>query len=680
MPRRILLPFLACGLLFAALPLGLSKPGLPLALRGDEADYLGSAYSLWQDHDLAFAEADAERVFGQFPFDDQVELRLQTPAEGGRRYDLPLLYPLLAAPALALLGSNGILVFNLLLLLASIGLAVLFLARRGESATLYFALPFVLLSPAFIYAFWMRPSALLFFLGMAAITEGWADERPLPRWRRALAGAALGLAALYVPALLLLAIPLLLQLGRRERSGLPAFAVGLVAAFAIFALVQHQTLGAPYHDGHAYIFTKASDEPWRVPGAALADPEPRPFSGERLLGSLIERRRGFLPYFPLALLALALWRAPRREGWMLAALGVAILAQPFTAVAWPGLPMNPDLLPFYPAFLVFARRIPRLAVVAGAVVATYLLGLQLFGVLGSPIPDGGAHGHVRAFPFNRLPLDPYEVGPGSGLVKLELSGDAPAPTLWAAADQALLGGRELWTYGGEKVELWLESARPLDEIKIQVRTVATPNEIELRHAGGREHYQFQPGAAISQRSIHLRDGVKNGRGNWLYRLELASRGGAKPIWTGESEVDYYIGAAFAYIGTPEETARDLYRVEWLSCGFPPATPAGVDGLALVRARNGSPFLWPSQGATRVRFASRWLDGEGKRILESPERSPLLYPVEPGGELSSWLKVRVPEAPGAYTLEFDAVLENVAWFSDRNGGSTCRQQVEVRPRG
>ncbi len=109
------------------------------------------------------------------------------------------------------------------------------------------------------------------------------------------------------------------------------------------------------------------------------------------------------------------------------------------------------------------------------------------------------------------------------MVKLELSGDDPAPILWAAADQALLGGRELWTYGGENVELWLESAKPLGEVLVQVRTVAKPNVVELRHRGGREKYEFTGDAAISQRPLHLEDGVKNGRGNWLYRLELKSQ-------------------------------------------------------------------------------------------------------------------------------------------------------------
>lgn len=680
MPRRVLLPFLALALFVIAVPAALSKPGLPLFVRGDEAGFLGLSYSLLADRDFVFEAADAERIFGQFPFDPGIEVRLAM-AEGVRRFDAPLLYPLLAVPVLALLGSNGLLVLNLALLLAAAALAANFLERRGLDGGFFFAAPFALLSPALIYAFWMRPGALLFFLGTAAVTEGWADQRPLPTWRRACAGAALGLAAAHLPYLLLLAAPLLLRLFRVERKNAAAFALALAAAFLLLTGAQYAATGAPVAGsaGQVYSFDHAADEPWRRVGGAIADPAPRAFSAERLLISPIERRRGFLPYFPLALLALALWRPGRREGWLLAALAAALAVQPWVGQLAPGLPMNPALLPLYPAFLVFVTRIPRLAVIGGAAAATYLLGLQIFGLLGSPIPDGGAHGHVRAFPFPYLPLDAEEIQPGSGLWRVELSGDEPAPVLWAAADQSLPGSRELWTYGGERVELYLESQRPLGEVLVQMRSEAVPNLIELRHAGGEEVYDFAAAPAVAQRRLALSGGEQLSRGTWLYRLVVESRRGAKPYWSGESASAEYIGAAIVFMGKPAELERDLYHVDWQSCAFRREAPAGFTGLALVRAKNASAFVWPSRGAARIRFASRWLDESGNRVAENPSRSAILHPVEPGGEVALWLKVKTPETPGRYWLEFDAVYEMVAWFSVKSGEPSCRQLVEVVPR-
>lgn len=683
MSRSSLLSFFALGLFLVALPAALFKPGLPLALRGDEATWLGLTGSLLHDRDVDFSAVDAERVFSQFPFDAEVDFHLVS-SENGRRYDATLLYPLLAAPFLGLLGSNGLLVFNLLLVMASIWVAGRFFDRRRlEGSLLLFATPFVLLSPVLIYAFWMRPSALLFFLGTLTFCEGWPEEgQEAAPWRRALAGVACGLLIAHLPYFLLLALPILYRLGRQERRGAAAFAVALVVALGLLAGIHQGVLGSPLpgNAGNTYTLEKASDEPWRSPNGAHPAPPPRPITGERLLLSPIDRRRGFLPYFPLALLALLLWRSPRREAPLLVALVVAILVQPWAGELAPGLPMNPALLPLYAAFLLFVRTIPILPVITASGLATLLLGLQLFGVLGSPIPDGGAHGHVRAFPFNRLPLDVEEIGPGSGLVRLELSGDAPAPVLWAAADQALLGGRELWTYGGETVELFLESQRPLDEILLQMRSIAVPNRLVLKHRGGEEVYDFSAAPAISQRKLKLAAGEKTARGTWIYRLQVASEKGAKPYWVGESEVGDYIGAAIAYIGTPEEVGRDLYDIDWLSCGFPKATWPAQENLALVRARNPGPFYWPSRGASRIRFASRWRNAEGQVVAENPSRSAVRSDIAVGEEVTSWLRVSTPAQPGTYTLEFDAVYENVGWFSAKNGDKTCRQTVTVVPKG
>ena len=683
MSRSSLLSFFAIGLFLVALPAALFKPGLPLALRGDEATWLGLTGSLLYDRDVDFSAADAERVFGQFPFDAEIDFQLQSKPEG-RRFDAAPLYPLLAAPALWLLGSNGLLVLNLALVMASIWVAGLFLARRRlEGSALFFAAPFVLLSPVLIYALWMRPSALFFFLGTIAFCEGWPEEGiVLPRWRRALAGAAFGVLIAHLPFLGLLVLPLLHRLWQQEKRALPVFAGALAAALFTLVGVHQAVLGTslPGRDSTTYTLETAKDEPWRSPNGAQAAPPPRPVTAARLLMSPVERRRGFLPYFPLAILALLLWRSPRREGTLLVALAITILIQPWVGELAPGLPMNPALLPLYPAFLLFVRRIPQLAVIAASGVATLLLGLQLFGVLGSPIPDGGAHGHVRAFPFSRLPLDVEEIGPGSGLVRLGLSGDEPAPVLWAPADQALLGGRELWTYGGEKVELFLESQRPLEQILIQVRSIAVPNRLVLQHRGGEEIYDFAAAPAISQRQLKLAAGEKTARGTWVYRLEIASEKGAKPYWVGESEVGDYIGAAIAYIGTPEEVGRDLYGIDWLSCGFPKATWPAQENLALVRARNPGPFPWPSRGASRIRFASRWRNAEGQIVAENPSRSAVRSDIAAGEEVTSWLRVSTPAQPGTYTLEFDAVYENVGWFSAKNGDKTCRQEVTVVPKG
>ena len=43
-----------------------------------------------------------------------------------------------------------------------------------------------------------------------------------------------------------------------------------------------------------------------------------------------------------------------------------------------------------------------------------------------------------------------------------------------------------------------------------------------------------------------------------------------------------------------------------------------------------------------------------------------------------IDVVAPSAPGTYVLELEPVFENVAWFSERNEGTTSRHTVRVEP--
>jgi hypothetical protein len=80
----------------------------------------------------------------------------------------------------------------------------------------------------------------------------------------------------------------------------------------------------------------------------------------------------------------------------------------------------------------------------------------------------------------------------------------------------------------------------------------------------------------------------------------------------------------------------------------------------------------------VNLAYHWLDASGKQIVEDGLRTPMPWPVPPGGRVSVQQKVLAPPAPGSYILELDPVFETVAWFSEKNGGKTLRIPVEVLP--
>ena len=98
-------------------------------LRGDEGTYVAMAASLARDFDLGFTAPD--RAWAEGHPGGAVALILQRTGQG-LAYSKPVLYPLLAAPFVGLLGDWGATLLNLLLLLGMLGLARAFLERLGE--------------------------------------------------------------------------------------------------------------------------------------------------------------------------------------------------------------------------------------------------------------------------------------------------------------------------------------------------------------------------------------------------------------------------------------------------------------------------------------------------------------------------------------------------------------------
>ena len=80
----------------------------------------------------------------------------------------------------------------------------------------------------------------------------------------------------------------------------------------------------------------------------------------------------------------------------------------------------------------------------------------------------------------------------------------------------------------------------------------------------------------------------------------------------------------------------------------------------------------------MNLAYHWLDESGKVIEKDGQRTPLPWPVPPGGPVEARQKVIAPKTPGRYVLELDPVFETVAWFADKNGGKTLRLLIEVLP--
>ena len=128
-----------------------------------------------------------------------------------------------------------------------------------------------------------------------------------------------------------------------------------------------------------------------------------------------------------------------------------------------------------------------------------------------------------------------------------------------------------------------------------------------------------------------------------------------------------------------------WRVEWAVSSVPPEMRAGERALARVGFRNTGGVLWPDRlsadpsgsGVRAVRLGYRWRKGAaGPVVVDTADRADLPRPLAPGESASLTIDVIAPAEPGSYTLEFDLVQENVAWFGAR-GAKTSPVAVKVK---
>ncbi|MBV8859702.1 MAG: hypothetical protein JOZ02_22405 [Acidobacteria bacterium] len=124
-----------------------------------------------------------------------------------------------------------------------------------------------------------------------------------------------------------------------------------------------------------------------------------------------------------------------------------------------------------------------------------------------------------------------------------------------------------------------------------------------------------------------------------------------------------------------------YRASIEAPGAPTHMRPGERAVLNLRVRNLGPVAWPAlgeRGMYQVNAGDRWLDREGKRVVNDLDgRTALAADVPPGGEVSLQLPVTAPREPGDYVLEIDMIHEGVTFFFEK-GSKTLRLNVKVEP--
>ena len=721
--RQSSLVLICLTLFFLLLPLTLTKPGLPVSLKADEAAYYLAALSLWHDGDLVCEDHDARRLFREYAGTDNV--LLMSKGRGQTVYfSVPIFYPLAATPFVGLFGANGMVMLNAALLMAMVWMGFAYLRRHNDdSLATLFAVGFFGLSTAFVYVFWLQAELFnmacvmtAFFLAERAFGEfGRSEARRRSQLRLGLhaAGSAamLALACYSKPMLGALAIPLLyLMLKARSWRSLAAFVgSGLLTAVVLsgtaYALTEQPwpyfapRVGLSLSSPVDYIERRV--DPRLPEGAHVSPVHQIARSGEKLrvtlAAILIEvtpeflfgRHGGFFAYMPFAVLCILFFLLRERRcvfRWLIliAAVLTAVLFVTMIRGQWlggGGFVGNRYFTAVYPSFLFMVRRLhPSWLTVLGYAAAAVFLGPLLLTPLGAMVSEPTLQAHVRNQPYSRLPLEWSLVRKLAGYRQISQSG----ASFHARRDEIRAHGEEIWVRGAKRVEISVLSAQPERSFVFDVRNLAPGNTIDLCLQDDCRQLTFDqvpPEGSKERVTFDVQRGDKISRAGfgsdaYKHRLTLTTEWGEQPRWRGSDDDRFYLGAALILLGATEDLALELHDVEWSKVDAPASMVAGSAVTVPVTIRNASSHIWPSGGATPVRFSYHWLGEKDEIVTWAGRRTEFPADLAAGGQLETEVLVDVPEAVGRYVLAFDLVRERVGWFSAADERQAYRVAVEV----
>jgi hypothetical protein len=120
---------------------------------------------------------------------------------------------------------------------------------------------------------------------------------------------------------------------------------------------------------------------------------------------------------------------------------------------------------------------------------------------------------------------------------------------------------------------------------------------------------------------------------------------------------------------------------WFQAAIRPAqinltAPAGETITQTVVITNTSVRAWPSAGARPVYLSYHWIQPATRRVLIlDGARTRLPRDLMPGEGATVTANVEVPNVPGALTLQWDLVQDDVTWFGER-GSPVAEVNVDV----
>ncbi len=570
---------LIVGALLLGFALTVKFPVVAFGFQSDESTYYSLGHSLALDGDMQFERRDLVRVWKEFPTGPEgiflkrgrtfhLEWQGSPPfvrwvkgpdtRDDRLYYGKSFIYPLLAAPFIAAVGTNGFLVLHALLLTACFGATYAFVrARSGAPAALAFAVVFLFASAAPVYFVWLTPELFnlsfvllgLFFWAYKEVApahvptgtwlDGWGRLLRGP-WSDVLACVCLGVATFSKPLNVLAAAPVLwLALWRRQWSRVAVICVVFVAVTGGLFLVNGISSGdmnyqgggadrATFYGRFPFQTREATFESTGIVRATDGLLTEVIFNRDALTTVLwhnlgyfmVGRHTGLVPYFFPGIVALALFLfagRQRREPFQWLVFGTLCLASialliymPYTYSGGGGPVGNRYFMGYYALFLFL---VPAAVTVRAAVAAAVVGGLFTAQLIANPFYTSFYPAtHPKYGLFTWLPIElslvndlPINVTPSRA--KQPLAGDPPLQAYFLDDNAYNREGEWFWVRGESTADLILRApARPhadgaytslaLEALDVEIATGATDPVVRIET--GAERVQVAPGAKSGQ--------------------------------------------------------------------------------------------------------------------------------------------------------------------------------------
>lgn len=613
----------AIALVLLGFAVSVDFPKAAHGFQSDEATYYSLAHSLARDFDFAFKQEDLIRVWEEFAGPEGIFLKrgkrvrirpsegfpylhrvkYEDPDRSRLYYGKSYIYPVVAAPFVWALGTNGFLVLHAILMTLNIAAAYALLVARGLSpgSAAAYALVFFLSSVVPVFFVWLTPElfnlSIVFYAFFLWGYKEAARQRPsgngaFSRFLRSssadyVAAALLGVATFSKPIHIGLILPLLaLTAIRRQwrRAANIATTFAVVAAALFF--VNFATTGEfNYQGGHRKTFYSQTGFPFaneretfdNVGLATVTDRVRTDIIIDRNLFTVFRRNvvyfvagrySGLVPYFFPGVLSLLLFVVSRRHWhlWQWLTAGTAVLAalglllyMPFTYSGGGGSIGNRYFLSFYPLFLFLVPPGTGLgSAVAGLAVGSLFTAKLVLNPFYTSFNPGE---HAKAGPLRLLPIEltmlndlPVSASPDRARRPL---GGAPPIAAYFPDDNAFNPEREaFWVKGKSRADVILRAPTWLSPdgtpIPLQVRRLTLEiqngpreNLVTVNTGGERRTMTMKP-QQVEVVSMNMPPGVPYRPNiyptNYVYAISIRTTAGFVPFLESGANDSRFLGA------------------------------------------------------------------------------------------------------------------------------------------